>query len=308
MSSDIDDWIKEKITPLFDEIKPIKKDGEITSPGNLWSLKKEVALHLYIPSYYNIIKNHFEKWYYYDPFCGSGVFKFTKPPILNGEIFPGSPLIALSQKRKYPFHNYLLSDISKTATSALKKRIQKLYKLDLDVKNQDFQSSIASVESIDARTGAESCLAVIDPVGYSAIPWSSMERLLRVETCDFFIVIMTSDLHRNLAIALNPELDSNQGLTEFLGNESWLECQSGDDIVEKYRRRIADFGKFTEILSVNRVGETKIYDIILSTRSRGGINVMSGIAEKLKQVTTEKIQPHAIVSSGKILPMDTWFN
>jgi len=59
-------------------------------------LKKEVALHLYIPSYYNIIKNHFKNWYYFDPFCGSGLFEFTKPSILKGEKFPGSPIITLA--------------------------------------------------------------------------------------------------------------------------------------------------------------------------------------------------------------------
>lgn len=135
-----------------------------------------------------------------------------------------------------------------------------------------------------------------------------MERLFQVETCDLFIVVMTSDLHRNLSIALNPEHEGDQGLTDFLGNDSWKECQSGDEIVERYRRQIASFGKLTEILSVNRVGETKIYDIILSTRSRGGMNVMRGIAEKLRQVTTEKIKSQAIVGSGRIKPIDEYFS
>lgn len=122
MSARIDDWIKEKITPLFAEIKEIKNDGELTSEGNLWSLKKEVALHLYIPSYFNIIKDYFEKWYYYDPFCGTGLFEFTQQGILKGEKFGGSPIVALSQRAKYPFHDYFLSDKSKEVTMTLKKR------------------------------------------------------------------------------------------------------------------------------------------------------------------------------------------
>ncbi|MGI0045994.1 MAG: three-Cys-motif partner protein TcmP [Nitrosotalea sp.] len=307
MSAEIDVWIKEKITPLFEEIKSIKNDGEITSPGNLWSLKKEVALHLYIPSYFNIIKNHFEKWYYYDPFCGSGLFEFKQQGILQGEKFGGSPIVALSQQKKYPFNDYFLSDLSEEATTTLKKRIKNLYKSDLNVESIDFRSSISQVERIDARTGHESCLAFIDPVGYIPIPWVDIERLLQVQTCDLFIVVMTSDLNRNLAIALNPEQSGDQGLTEFLGNESWRECQNGDEIVERYRQQIASYGKFTEVLSVNRVGETKIYDIILTTRSDGGIRVMRGIAEKLRDVTTEKIKTQAITSSGRISSMDSYF-
>lgn len=134
-----------------------------------------------------------------------------------------------------------------------------------------------------------------------------MERLLKIETCDLFIVIMTSDLHRNLPIALNPELKGDQGLTDFLGNNSWNVLETGEDIVKQYRKQIADFGKYTEVLSVNRVGETKIYDIILSTRSLGGMNAMRDIAEKLKQVTTENIRPQAIFGSGRMKPLDEYF-
>jgi len=134
-----------------------------------------------------------------------------------------------------------------------------------------------------------------------------MERLFEIKTCDFFIVVMTSDLNRNLSIALNPEQEGEQGLTDFLGNESWKGCTSGDDIVKKYRTQIADFGKYTEIISVNRVGETKIYDIILSTRSKGGINVMRHIAKKLREVTTENLTPQAIFGSGKMKPLDEYF-
>jgi len=306
MSFDVNSWIRKKITPLFEEIKPIKNDGLETSHGNLWSVKKEVALHLYIPSYYNIIKNYFKKWYYYDPFCGSGLFDFTKPSILKDEKFPGSPIIALSQNEKYPFHEYFLSDRSRIATKTLKTRIQNLYNLEIDVQTTDFSSSIISVENIDAELGKESCLAVIDPTGYIPIRWKDMERLLKIKTCDFFIVAMTSDLNRNLSIALNPEQEGDQGLTDFLGNKSWQNCVSGDEIVKKYRKQIADFGKYTEIISVNRVGETKIYDIILSTRSKGGINVMRAIAEKLKEVTTENLTPQAIFGSGKMKPLDEY--
>lgn len=307
MSFDVNTWIKQKITPLFDEIKPIRNDGFSTSHGNLWSLKKEVALHLYIPSYYNIIKNYFDKWYYFDPFCGSGLFDFTKPSILKDVRFPGSPIISLSHYKKYPFHEYFLSDKSEISSSVLKTRINKLYGLNIDVKTTDFQSSISSVENIDARTGHESCLAVIDPVGYKTIPWENMERLLKIETCDLFIVVMTSDLHRNLPIALNPELKGDQGLTNFLGNDSWNGLETGEDIVKQYRKQIAEFGKYTEVLSVNRVGETKIYDIILSTRSPGGMNAMKDIAERLKHVTTENIRPQAIFGSGKMKPLDEYF-
>lgn len=305
MNSFISPWIREKITPLFEEIKPIKNDTHPISTGDIWSLKKEVFLHLYIPSYYNIVKNYFKNWYYYDPFCGSGLFEFTKPSILKGEKFPGSPIIALSQ-RKYPFDGYLLSDKSNTYVNALKSRIKELYKLDIDVKVQNFQSSINSVESIDARTGYDSCLAVIDPVGYSSIPWKNMERLFKIATCDLFIVVMTNDLHRNLAIALNPELDGDGGLTAFLGNTSWQDCKSGDDIVKQYAKQITGYGKNALTLDVNRVGETKIYDIIMATRSGGGFNAMRGIAEKLQQVTTENMTPQAIFGSGRMKPIDEY--
>ena len=307
MTISVPNWIRDKITPLFEEIKLIKKDSLPISTGDIWSLKKEVFLHLYIPSYYNIVKNHFEKWYYYDPFCGSGMFEFTKPSILKGERFPGTPIVTLSQRSKYPFEKYFLSDKHGPFVNALKNRIKKLYKLDVEIKEQDFQTSIGAVEGIDAQTGKESCLAVIDPVGYSPIPWEDMERLFKIPTCDLFIIAMTSDLHRNLSIALNPKHKGDNGLTAFLGNASWQQCKTGDDIVKLYAKQINKFEKNVLTLSVNRVGETKIYDIIMATRSRGGFKAMLWIAEKLQEVTTENLTPQAIFGSGRMKPIDEWF-
>jgi len=54
------------------------------------------------------------------------------------------------------------------------------------------------------------------------------------------------------------------------------------------------------------VGETKIYDIVMVTRSTGGFNAMRWIAEKLQQVTTENITPQAIFGSGVMKPIDEY--
>jgi len=307
MSTEVDQWIKEKISPLFELIRPISNDGMNTSVGDVWSLKKEVALHLYIPSYFNIIKEYFKKWYYFDPFCGNGLINFDNHPVLKNVKFPGSPVVSLSHKSKYPFHDYFLSDKDSNVKPVLEKRLTTLYGSSPAVGIQSFANAISSVEQIDAQTGAESCLAVIDPVGYSAIPWTNMQRLFRIKTCDLFIVVMTRDLQRNLVAAKNSRSQQDKGLTDFLGDGSWKGCDSGDDIVDVYRERISAYGKFTELIRVNRVGEVPIYDIILATRSKGGLSAMRGITSKLQEITTEQISKQAVTGSGTIEAIDRFF-
>ena len=78
MSSKIDpyDWTKKRISYLINKIELVKKDGEHVSPGQIWSIKKLLALDYYIASTHNIFKKNFDNWYFVDTHCGSGLIGF----------------------------------------------------------------------------------------------------------------------------------------------------------------------------------------------------------------------------------------
>jgi len=49
-------WAKGRISYLVQKIELIKNDGEMISPGKIWSIKKLLALDYYIASTHDIFK------------------------------------------------------------------------------------------------------------------------------------------------------------------------------------------------------------------------------------------------------------
>jgi len=104
------DWTKNRISYLVQKIELIKKDTRKVSSGQIWSIKKLLALDYYIASTHAIFKKNFNNWYYVDTHCGSGLIGF-EDELLKNEKFPGSPLIATLRNKINPFSDYIMSDI-----------------------------------------------------------------------------------------------------------------------------------------------------------------------------------------------------
>jgi three-Cys-motif partner protein len=302
-------WAKQHIRQLYQEIQPIKSDSLKTSPGNIWSVKKLLFLDYYIGSFVKIIRSpkyNFKSWYYVDPFCGSGLIAFEKE--LKNERFPGSPMIAALRAGQYPFSDYLFSDVDAEPINALRNRLltnrTNAGNRDYSPKVTDFASIVAQIQKM--QQWGTAFLIFIDPTGYKETKWELMEKLFEIETADIVFTFMT------YRIALNrSKADSNDetacSLTEFFGDNRWLNCQTGDELLNEYRKLIHGKGKKTAVIPVNVKGESKLYDIIFSTRSIGGSNVVASASKIMDAVSTELIRSSFQVVAHKRTEISDYF-
>lgn|SRR5574338_154445 len=303
------EWAKQHINQLYEQIQPIKNDNLKTSPGNIWSVKKLLFLDYYIGSFVKIIRSpkfNFKNWYYVDPFCGSGLITFEKE--LKGEKFPGSPMIAALRAAKFPFSDYFLSDIDKESIEALKNR---LVTNKTNTGNHNYAPKIASFESVvtqieKLKQWGNAFLIFIDPTGYKETRWDLMEKLFEIQTADIIFTFMTYSIALNRSKADSNEETANS-LDEFFGNNRWINCQTGDELLAEYIKRIESKGKKTFVIPVNMKGESKLYDLIFATRSTGGSNVAASASKIMDAVSTELIRSSFQVVTKKRTEITDFF-
>lgn len=301
MVSDYHKWCKEHIEDLYKKILIFKNDDLRTSPGNIWSLKKLLFLDYYIAGFVKIIKSsnsNFEKLIFVDTHCGTGLIKFNGG--LQGEYFPGSPLIAALRTKQYPFTDYLFSDNNEKSIEVLSKRLKKNKILvgnrDYEPQKLDFNEAVDI--AIKKQKFGTAFLFFIDPIGYREIKWTSMEKILRIETADIIFNFMTYTIGWNRSIAETNETTA-KGFDDFFGDSKWRECHTGPELLELYRKKLELFGKHTEVIEVLKKGDDKLYDIIFVSRSVGGVNVAYFARDILKYIDTKMIRGIFEIISNK---------
>lgn len=272
-------------------------------------MKKLLFLDYYIGSFVKIIRSprfNFKNWYYVDPFCGSGLITFEKE--LKGEKFPGSPMIAALRAAQFPFSDYFLSDIDKESIDALKSR---LVSNKVNTGNHNYAPRIASFESVVAqieklKQWGNAFLIFIDPTGYKETRWDLMEKLFEIQTADIIFTFMTYSIALNRSKADSNEETANS-LDEFFGDNRWINCQTGDELLAEYIKRIESKGKKTFVIPVNMKGESKMYDLIFATRSTWGSNVAASASEIMDAVSTELIRSSFQVVTKKRTEITDFF-
>lgn len=303
------DWAKERISCLIDKIELVKKDGKLVSPGQIWSIKKLLALDYYIESTHNIFKKNFDKYYFVDTHCGSGLIGFENDKILKNERFPGSPLIAALKNDANPFTDYLFSDNSSESIDVLKNRLIKLKgrvggkKYNPQVRSFSETSSI--IKEMDSGWG-NVFLIFIDPTGYIDLQWKDIEKLLSIEKADIFINFMSSFVAINRPLALKYEKTA-KSFDDVFGTSDWRKCTNQDELVELYKNQIRTKKEFVEEIPIFRTGENKLYHMIFaSNNSAGAGNIMKYIKEIMDNITTELIGDALKVATKNTVDLDKW--
>ncbi len=290
---DKSEWMSKKLKPMFNLGVQLGNHGTTYSPGNVWSIKKEMAIHEYIKPYVTIIRKNREKWFYYDPFCGSGLIKFDKK-ILDGVCFPGSPIITLSRREDFPFTKYFMSDSDDKAIQSLNLRLEHM-KVDARAKKMTFTDSLDFIKNQSSKH--TSCLAIIDPVGIKEIPWSMISKILALPSTDMIELVNSQGLKRCFSAATK---DKDYQLGNFLGDNSWQQCKNECQIIEKYVEKIKKLKKYVLVIPVYRTKDYKQYDLILATDSRGGEKVLTYLKDRLDSITTELIKNVSATASGRL--------
>jgi len=302
------DWVKERITYLVQKIVLIKKDGKITSPGQIWSIKKILALDYYIASTHAIFKKNFDHWYFVDTHCGSGLIGFDEKP-LDDEKFPGSPLIATLRNSNNPFSDYFLSDISEESINALKDRLSKLKDY---VGNRDYSPEVRSFsETAEIIKNKDSWgnvfLIFVDPTGFKDLQWKDLEKLLSIEKADIFITFMSYSVALNRPHAALEKDESTKNFDNLFGTPDWRKCTNQDELVDLYIRQSKTKKEYVENIPIFRAGENKLYELIFATSNPAGAgSVMTYIKKIIDNVTTELIEDALKVATNKKEDLDKW--
>lgn len=301
------EWAKQRITKIVEKISPIKNDGLVPSFGQVWSIKKLLALDYYISATHVIYKKYFDNWYYVDTHCGSGLIGFEED-MLKDEKFAGSPLIVTLNNGKKPFSDYFISDISQESIDAL---VQRMKVLKPSIGNRtynpvcrSFEDSVKEIQKY-VREG-NMLLIFVDPKGYKEIKWNLMRDLLSINRADIFITLMSYSLALNRPHA-KPNSEAEKNFNELFGNEEWKNANNQQELVETYLNQIRKYKKFVYTIPVFKTGENKLYDLIFATNNGGAKNIIDDTKGILDVVTTELIESALKVATNKKKDLSEWF-
>lgn len=302
------DWTKNRITDLVQKIRLVKNDGDMVSPGQIWSIKKLLALDYYIDAAHIIFRKNFTKWCFVDTHCGSGLIGF-EDKLLKDEKFPGSPLIAALRNSKQPFSEYHMSDISEEAIEALKCRLSTLKD---NVGNQQYNPQVRTFSDTaelipKMDTWGTIFLIFIDPKGYSDLHWKYVEKLLSVDKADIFITLMSYGMALSRPRAMEQDSSEAKTFDSIFGTCEWRNCNTQDDLVELYLGRLRTKKKYVEEIPIFRAGENKLYSLIFaSNNSSGAGKIMTYTKGIMDKVTTELIEDALKVATKKKSDLDSW--
>ncbi len=297
-------WAKDRIRLLYKNVEKWH-DADLTTPKHdFWSIKKLIALDYYVVPFVQIMKSKgFKKWYYVDPFCGSGMLEFKKK-----YHFPGSPLIPIFHFDLLPFSGYYLSDIKSEYIDALRNRIKKIPKnkdMNIHIANADFSSRAENLfTGIQPESWKDTgYLVFLDPFGLD-VDWKNMERILSSGPVDIIFTFPT------WAIVWNRDNKrAEYKLTAYFGDDRWKKLRTQDDFIGHYCGKIEKLGyrhKYkTFAIDVIQDGGRR-YHLILATQSSGGANILEALKKGVSSVTTETIYSAFSVTVGAKKDLDSF--
>jgi three-Cys-motif partner protein len=293
-------WAKDRIKSLYDQVKDWKDTDITTKNHGIWSIKKLIALDCYIKPCVDIMRNNFNKIFYVDPFSGSGLIR------LNGNLFPGSPLIPLLSHHTIPFDKYFLSDVNTRYVSVLKKRISQLRRgKDINVETEVSTFSEISKKLFSGKKPSYwldiGYLVFLDPFGLQ-VDWVDMERILSSGPVDMIFTFMTWAIVWNKSNKL-----SKKRLTQYFGDESWQNLGSQDEFLNHYCRKIEQLGydkKYKTIVIDVLFHGGKRYDIILASQNPAAARIFGYIQKQVTSIKNTTLENALTVTAGKQVDLD----
>jgi three-Cys-motif partner protein len=293
--------ISDSIKRARETFAHLKDDGLTTSIGDIWSIKKMLLLDYYMPSFIQIVsKNNFNKFYFADPFCGSGIFTDFKDKELKNEIFPGSSLIGALNASELGYTNCIFSESNSSNIEALNSRLAKcktrLHGKEYTSQKLEFEKAVEKI--LKMRQYQVAILVLIDPDGYVPIKWKLMEKLIKEVGIDIIFNFYTQGIAHNVSTS-KKKSEHEENLNDFFGDDGWKEIRDnrlnannlGPKLLKYYLDKIqSNSTKFAVDVGVYKQGDSKLYDLILITRSKGGANVMNKAKEVMNNATTEVIK------------------
>lgn len=176
------------------------QDGLPASDIGIWTLEKHARLRKYTDSAHGARRAFANRTAYVDLYSGPGRSRIRE----TEEFVDGSPLVAWQAGGESgdQFGEFLLADANPLYLEAARARLESK-----GAKVRVFPGEAEAV--VDSVVGALDPrglhLALLDPYNLGALPFSVIEKLVRVPHMDLIIHVSAADLVRNLALYVSPD-------------------------------------------------------------------------------------------------------
>jgi three-Cys-motif partner protein len=235
------------------------------------TLAKHEILKKYLQRWMPIISKKFPCMLYIDGFSGPGVYS-------GGE--PGSPIIALRVAKSLNYTGSILFVLSEEREDRVRKLEEEIEKegcpihISIDTRKTTFQDSI--MELLEEKRSTCDCptFTLIDPFGFSGIPYVFIEKLMKRKSSECMISFMAESLNRWLK---HPEEAITSHIAETFGtgravdivkmNHTEKRVYALRDLYLEQMQRIAKYCRYFEMK--NAQGKVVYYLFFLSNNSLG---------------------------------------
>ncbi|KAF0246798.1 MAG: hypothetical protein FD180_328 [Planctomycetota bacterium] len=237
------------------------------------SKAKHEILRRYLEAWFPILSTHHTRVVYIDGFSGPGRYK-------NGEA--GSPLIALDVAL-----NHRKTIAGEVIFWFIEEREDRLEQLRKELAARTIPSHFrviadsgrfhekfsAVLNSIDEGNGALApTFAFIDPFGFSGIPLSLIERLMKVRRCEVLVTFMVDAINRFLE---HPDDKVQQHIVEAFGGDEAVRIAKGEgDRVEAlrglYQAKLAKVARYVRYFEMRDHENRVQYYLFFATNNETG--------------------------------------
>lgn len=238
------------------------------------TLAKHAILRSYLGAWFPILGKDNRNLVYLDGFCGPGRYS-------TGE--DGSPLIALNEALKHSqrlqnnFITFLFIDKDPSRIVQLNQEIQALsIPPNFVIKplvGEFAQELKAGLDDLD-RNGLQLAptFAFIDPFGFSGIPFTLVQRLLRNPKTEVFINIMVESINRFLD---HPTSKIQQNIIDLFGTDKVTDiAQTGGDrlhsLIALYHQQLRKYAQYVRYFEMRDDRNKIIYYLFFASNHRLG--------------------------------------
>ena len=234
---------------------------------------KHEILRRYLKAWFPILNKWNQRIVYIDGFCGPGRYK-------GGER--GSPLIALDVAT---FHRQAMSgelvfrfiDERKDRILHLEQELQGCQipaHFKVQPESGKFHEKLGMVlDSMEAKgSNLAPTFAFIDPFGFSGIPFTLIERLLKQERCEAFITFMVDAINRFLE---HPKGTVVQHIVDTFGTDEAIRiAESSGNRIDKlrtlYQEQLQQVANFVRYFKISNQQDRPQYYLFFATNHELG--------------------------------------
>jgi three-Cys-motif partner protein len=244
----------------------------------IWKIEPHTAakhkiLRKYLDAWFPILGSYHKRIVYVDGFSGPG--RYT-----GGE--PGSPIIALESARTHRANltgelAFLFIEEDSDRAGYLESEIAKLQcpaHFKTKVENGLFADKLGNILSDLEGAGSKIAptFALIDPFGFSGIPYALIRRLLSEQRCEVLITFMVDSINRWLE---HPEENIRAHIIETFGTDEAISLAEGigdrpTALKDLYQRQLKKVARFVRYFELRNQDDRVVYYLFFATNNSIG--------------------------------------